>query len=636
MSRARALLAALLVVGIVPAAAGCGFGEGSTRPGGGATLRVTRDFGHKELGSTKLDSVRESETVMRMLRSDFDVTTRFGGRFVQSIDGLEGQGAGGQADWFYWVNGLEADKGAAEWEVLPGRPVQWDHRDWSAAMRIPAIVGAYPEPFANGLEGKRRPVRVECEQVGAPACSDARKRLNDVGVSTSGSALGAPGTEAVHATRGGALAAGTHRPRRRRPRGRARDHRRVRPLHARRRHARAARREAAEPPGVCSAATARGSCSPCSRAPTSSSGSSRRSMTQGLEAGVRALDERKLRNAFAVAATGDRVEKLPLVGAMSLIPVYRSRPSALHSARAGARRRVLRRARAHRRAVPAPARALGGARGDRARRDRRGRGAGDRPLAAVRAAVRAADRAYQPACLSSEGDTLLFRGGEVLGHRIDITLEATVAGALDGLRVIVIVLGVRPAVCRGVDPDQLLRLFRRVSYRSALTASLATRLVPVLARDATRMGDAARCRPHPPGRLAVARAALVGRARPGGRRGGRARGARLRARRAHRARRHSRGRATTGAWAARPLLIAMAAVAGAIAGLGSVEAYPTLRDRDRAARACAERGRRAARARPVRGARRAAGGGPCLTRLWWRERFSYRYPEATSPSLRRR
>ena len=96
MSRARALLAALLVAGIVPAAAGCGFGEGSTRPGGGATLRVTRDFGHKELGSTELDSVRESETVMRMLRSDFDVTTRFGGRFVQSIDGLEGRAPAGR------------------------------------------------------------------------------------------------------------------------------------------------------------------------------------------------------------------------------------------------------------------------------------------------------------------------------------------------------------------------------------------------------------------------------------------------------------------------------------------------------------------------------------------------------------
>jgi hypothetical protein len=34
----------------------------------------------------------------------------------------------------------------------------------------------------------------------------------------------------------------------------------------------------------------------------------------GLDAGVRALDEGKLRDAFAVAATGERVEKLPLVG----------------------------------------------------------------------------------------------------------------------------------------------------------------------------------------------------------------------------------------------------------------------------------------------------------------------------------
>jgi energy-coupling factor transport system permease protein len=34
--------------------------------------------------------------------------------------------------------------------------------------------------------------------------------------------------------------------------------------------------------------------------------------------------------------------------------------------------------------------------------------------------------------------------------------------------------------------------------------------VPVLARDALRMGDAARCRARPPGRLAVARAAVSG------------------------------------------------------------------------------------------------------------------------------
>jgi hypothetical protein len=311
--RARALLAALLVAGLTPAAMGCGLGEGNERAGGGASLRVTRDFGHEELGSARLDSVREGQTVMRMLRSDFEVTTRFGGRFVQSIDGVEGRGVGGQVDWFYWVNGLEADKGAAEWEVLPGDRIQWDHRDWSATMRIPAIVGAYPEPFASGIEGKRRPVRVECEQVGSPACDAARQRLRDEGVSTSGSSLGAPGTEAV--TR----LVVARWPRARIVRGAggledgpessgvfARFSRDGNSLDLLDEHGETARRvERGDGVGLVLALQPRAE--ELVWIVTALD-------VAGLEAGVRALDERRLRDAFAVAVTGDRVEKLPLVG----------------------------------------------------------------------------------------------------------------------------------------------------------------------------------------------------------------------------------------------------------------------------------------------------------------------------------
>ena len=112
--------------------------------------------------------------------------------------------------------------------------------------------------------------------------------------------------------------------------------------------------------------------------------------------------------------------------------------------------------------------------------------------------------------LTSEGTTLLVRGDEVLGQRVgDITLEALVFGASFGLRaaVLILVFALYSAV---VDPDEMLRLFRRFGYRSALTASLATRLVPLLARDASRMNDAARCRPDPPGRAARAKAAMSG------------------------------------------------------------------------------------------------------------------------------
>jgi energy-coupling factor transport system permease protein len=110
--------------------------------------------------------------------------------------------------------------------------------------------------------------------------------------------------------------------------------------------------------------------------------------------------------------------------------------------------------------------------------------------------------------VSQNGDTVILRLGELLGHRFDVTLEAVLFGLVAGLRVIVLIaaFGLFSAV---VDPDELLRAVRRVSYRSALTASLATRLVPVLVRDATRMNEAARCRAKPAPRSAVARAALA-------------------------------------------------------------------------------------------------------------------------------
>jgi energy-coupling factor transport system permease protein len=110
--------------------------------------------------------------------------------------------------------------------------------------------------------------------------------------------------------------------------------------------------------------------------------------------------------------------------------------------------------------------------------------------------------------VSNNGNTVIFRFGELVGHRFDVTSEAILFGLVAGLRVLVLIaaFGLFNAV---VDPDELMRAVRRFSYRSALTASLATRLVPVLVRDATRMNEAARCRAKPAPRAMVARAALA-------------------------------------------------------------------------------------------------------------------------------
>src|SRR4051812_13769257 len=193
---------------------------------------------------------------------------------------------------------------------------------------------------------------------------------------------------------------------------------------------------------------------------------------------------------------------------MSLIPVYRNRPSALHAARAGAGASLCG-ALALTGALYLHPLILSAALGAIVLAGTMagvGREIGRSLRFALPFAVLIA--VINP-LVYPEGDTLLFRGGEVLGREIDITLEATAAGVFNGLRVIVIVTAFG-LLSAAVDPDELLRMFRRISYRSALTATLATRLVPVLARDATRMSDAARCRPHPPGRLAVARAAIAG------------------------------------------------------------------------------------------------------------------------------
>lgn len=110
-----------------------------------------------------------------------------------------------------------------------------------------------------------------------------------------------------------------------------------------------------------------------------------------------------------------------------------------------------------------------------------------------------------------DGLTVIVRLGDlpVLGQT-DVTLEATAYGAVLGLRAVALVL-CGALYTAAVDPDEVLALFRRFSFHSALTATLATRMVPVLSRDARRLADAQRCRPGPPpSRAQLIRAATSG------------------------------------------------------------------------------------------------------------------------------
>jgi len=173
MAVAIALLCAAL------AAAGCGFGAGDGV--GEVSLTVTRDFGAERLAAPEAEAVAESDTVMRVLDRNLPIETSYGGAFVDSIDGLRGDRRDGRPyDWFFYVNGLWSPVGAVDYPLRGGDSIWWDYRDWSASTRVSALVGAWPQPFADGYEGERHPTAVEC-RTAAVVCSMVRSRLDDAG-----------------------------------------------------------------------------------------------------------------------------------------------------------------------------------------------------------------------------------------------------------------------------------------------------------------------------------------------------------------------------------------------------------------------------------------------------------------------
>ena len=95
MRRALALAVA------AAALAGCG---GTAAERGHATLWVTRDRGTQVL---LVRTVPAGLTAIQALDRVADIETTYGGRYVQSISGIDGS-ISSRHDWFYFVNGSRA------------------------------------------------------------------------------------------------------------------------------------------------------------------------------------------------------------------------------------------------------------------------------------------------------------------------------------------------------------------------------------------------------------------------------------------------------------------------------------------------------------------------------------------------
>ncbi len=108
-----------------------------------------------------------------------------------------------------------------------------------------------------------------------------------------------------------------------------------------------------------------------------------------------------------------------------------------------------------------------------------------------------------------EGLTVFARLGDLgpFGQG-DLTVEALVYGAVIALKVGLLML-ITTLASLAIDPDELLGVFRGRSFRSALTASLATRMIGVLSADSQRLAEAQRTRPDGGGGGARARVRLL-------------------------------------------------------------------------------------------------------------------------------
>jgi hypothetical protein len=146
----------LLVACVLVLLTGCGHERAGS---GSASLWVTRNRGETVV---LVKTVPAGLTAMQALDRELDIDTAYGGRYVQSIEGVEGD-ASKQRDWFWFLNGIESDVSAADYRLRPGDVEWWDFRSWRDEMREPVVVGAFPEPFLHGYGEPPRRTAVRYE-----------------------------------------------------------------------------------------------------------------------------------------------------------------------------------------------------------------------------------------------------------------------------------------------------------------------------------------------------------------------------------------------------------------------------------------------------------------------------------------
>ncbi len=152
-------LSLVLAAVIIFNAAGCRVG-GGTGKGGEVHLRVTTDFG-RDIVFEEVVQAEAEDNINALLEGHLKVEYAYGGGFINSIEGIHsgytGQGREAEKkDWFLYFNGVLSDTAAGSHYPGEGDVIWWDYHSWEEELFVPAVVGAFPQPFLNGY-GEENP-----------------------------------------------------------------------------------------------------------------------------------------------------------------------------------------------------------------------------------------------------------------------------------------------------------------------------------------------------------------------------------------------------------------------------------------------------------------------------------------------
>ena len=177
----------LIAVSLLVSAAICACSPQSTKiEGGTIAVRVvaTRNFGQELMFDEALE-VAPGSSAMMALTQVADVETAYGGGFVNDINGVRSGYTGREktkADWFFYVNGIQSNLGALDYELHDGDVQHWDFHSWSFRHFIPALIDGFPAALRNGFGGKVSPTVIVCQDNMKESAEKLEENLVKLGV----------------------------------------------------------------------------------------------------------------------------------------------------------------------------------------------------------------------------------------------------------------------------------------------------------------------------------------------------------------------------------------------------------------------------------------------------------------------